>query len=237
VLDTHQEVVVKVVWPDADLDPEDAKNESPGQFRKDAFKREIEMMRRVGAHPNIIGVLGATADSTVIVFEEALTDLHVIIKKQKRSLSLPILRRCTRDILQVPPLQILQNDANARTALWRTQPRISYSSPSRTLALVYVFPLLSLPPFSVQNTNLPTTADTRKQGVEYLHRIKIVHRDLKPANILVFKDMTCKLGDFGLAREVNASHEMSVTCMPTHYTSLSVTRTQVVWRLRTHGYV
>jgi|LauGreDrversion2_3_1035106.scaffolds.fasta_scaffold155230_1 hypothetical protein len=31
VLDTQQEVVVKVVWPDADLDPEDAKNESPAR--------------------------------------------------------------------------------------------------------------------------------------------------------------------------------------------------------------
>jgi serine/threonine protein kinase len=147
VLDTKQEVVVKVMWPDADLDPEDAKNESPGQHRKDAFKREIEMMRRVGSHPNIIAVLGATADSTVIVFEEALTDLHVIIKKQKRSLSLPIIRRCTRDILK---------------------------------------------------------------GVEYLHEIKVAHRDLKPANILVFKDMTCKLGDFGLAREFGDNQEMTV---------------------------
>jgi len=143
VLDTKQEVVVKVVWPDADLDPEDAKVESPGQHRRDAFKREIEMMRRVGTHPNVIGVLGATADSTVIVFEEALTDLHVIIKKQKRSLSLPIVVRVTRDILL---------------------------------------------------------------GVEYLHDIKVVHRDLKPANILVFKDMTCKLGDFGLAREFSDSN-------------------------------
>ena len=35
-----------------------------GQHRKDAFKREIEMMRRVGSHPNVIAVLGATADST-----------------------------------------------------------------------------------------------------------------------------------------------------------------------------
>jgi serine/threonine protein kinase len=78
VLDTKQEVVVKVVWPDADLDPEDAKNESPGQHRKDAFKREIEMMRRVGTHPNIIGMLGATADSTVIVFEEALTGVSLM---------------------------------------------------------------------------------------------------------------------------------------------------------------
>ena len=58
------------------------------------------MMRRVGSHPNVIAVLGATADSTVIVFEEALTDLHVIVKKQKRSLSLPIIRRCIRDILR-----------------------------------------------------------------------------------------------------------------------------------------
>ena len=150
MLDTHQEVVVKVVWPDADLDPEDAKNESPGQFRKDAFKREIEMMRRVGAHPNIIGVLGATADSTVIVFEEALTDLHVIIKKQKRSLSLPILRRCIRDILQVPPLQILQNDAKPRsdcvmenTAKNCLLLTISHSRPCVCLSLALSPPFLS----------------------------------------------------------------------------------------------
>ena len=40
-------------------------------------------MKLVGSHPNIVSMLGATADSTVIVFEEALTDLHVIIKKQQ----------------------------------------------------------------------------------------------------------------------------------------------------------
>eukprot|EP00960_Hanusia_phi_P036912 752594-Hanusia_phi.AAC.10 len=38
VLDTKEEVVVKVVWPDADLDPEDAKTESPGKLRREAFK-------------------------------------------------------------------------------------------------------------------------------------------------------------------------------------------------------
>ncbi|EKX48387.1 hypothetical protein GUITHDRAFT_60560, partial [Guillardia theta CCMP2712] len=125
VLDTKEEVVVKVVWPDADLDPEDAKTESP---------REIAMMKLVGSHPNIVSMLGATADSTVIVFEEALTDLHVIIKKQHFQMIL----KCTTDILK---------------------------------------------------------------GVEYLHSIRVVHRDLKPANILVFKDLTVKIGDFGLARE------------------------------------
>ena len=47
---------------------------------------------------------------------------------------------------------------------------------------------------------LKCTTDILK-GVEYLHSIRVVHRDLKPANILVFKDLTVKIGDFGLARE------------------------------------
>ena len=138
LLDSKQDVVVKVMWPDPDLDPEDAKHESPGVERRETFKREIEIMRRVGTHPNIIGVLGATADSTCIVFEQAITDLHQIIKKQKRSLGLPTVIHILRDILL---------------------------------------------------------------GVQYLHSNHFVHRDLKPANILVFKNFTCKLGDFGLARE------------------------------------
>ena len=152
LLDTKQDVVVKVMWPEPDLDPEDAKHESPGVERRETFKREIEIMRRVGTHPNIIGVLGATADSTCIVFEQAITDLHQIIKKQKRSLGLPTVIHILRDILL---------------------------------------------------------------GVQYLHSNHFVHRDLKPANILVFKNFTCKLGDFGLAREftdtdITVNNEVSI---------------------------
>jgi len=38
------------------------------------------------------------------------------------------------------------------------------------------------------------------RGLQYLHSAGVVHRDLKPSNILVNKDCTLKIADFGLAR-------------------------------------
>ncbi len=47
VLEGNREVVVKVVFPDPDLDPEDAAKSHPSEEKLSSFRREIEVMRFV----------------------------------------------------------------------------------------------------------------------------------------------------------------------------------------------
>lgn len=44
-------------------------------------------------------------------------------------------------------------------------------------------------------------------GVKYMHKLKMIHRDLKPDNIFLAKNMQIKIGDFGLAKSVNATQK------------------------------
>jgi len=48
-------------------------------------------------------------------------------------------------------------------------------------------------------------------ALSYAHGQNLVHRDIKPANILISKEGQVKVGDFGLAKLVGASRDMSLT--------------------------
>ena len=54
------------------------------------------------------------------------------------------------------------------------------------------------------------------------HHIGIIHRDLKPDNVLVTEDFTCQLSDFGLARRLSRTGDMTRNVGTVAYTAPEV---------------
>lgn len=46
-------------------------------------------------------------------------------------------------------------------------------------------------------------------GIQYMHSKQIAHRDIKPANILIADDMSIKIADFGISRQVHTATNSS----------------------------
>ncbi|OJJ66646.1 hypothetical protein ASPBRDRAFT_137315 [Aspergillus brasiliensis CBS 101740] len=63
------------------------------------------------------------------------------------------------------------------------------------------------------------------EGLKYLHDRGIIHRDIKPENILVAnKDLTVKLGDFGLAKIIGEDSFTTTLCGTPTYVAPEILR-------------
>lgn len=48
-------------------------------------------------------------------------------------------------------------------------------------------------------------------GLEYIHSQKLIHRDIKPDNILITKEATIKLSDFGLSKQLSSQNTLTMS--------------------------
>jgi len=54
-------------------------------------------------------------------------------------------------------------------------------------------------------------------GIQYLHANRILHRDIKTINMFLTKNDNIKIGDLGVARELNQTANMAHTVVGTPY--------------------
>ena len=86
-------------------------------------------------------------------------------------------------------------------------------------ALVHVMPFypngdlsnrLRQQPF-LTDDEIVSVASQLALALQYIHSRRLLHRDVKPSNVLLAADGTCRLADFGLARDLSSTAALAST--------------------------
>ncbi|XP_075237846.1 fibroblast growth factor receptor 1-like [Lycorma delicatula] len=169
------------------------------------FQAEIAMMKKVGRHPNIVNIIGCcTISQPYCMLMEYIPcgDLLQYLRQLRHQVKRPL-----------PSVSSKTNISSSS----RSSESSSYVEPDNGTLTSSLFssenPLLNEFPkleYVLDPRELQSFAFQIANGMSHLESKHITHRDLAARNILVDKNKTLKISDFGLSRTgiyVNTKHK------------------------------
>lgn len=147
------------------------------------FRREIDMMKSVGAHRHIVSIVGH--------YTSDLSELMLLTEYCPRGNLLNYLRAAwkTNDCCYLADRQYEE--------IGPGDSRVTGAVENRCYQMTIVNDCI--PPTQVE---LLQMAHQIASGMEYLARNRVIHRDLAARNVLLCDDRMVKIADFGLSRDI-----------------------------------
>ena len=172
---------------------------------------QAELLESVGRY-EIVGDLGAGSMSRVYLAHDPNLDRKVALKVVLQSISLDNREQNeleSRFLLEARAAGKLSHPGIVRVYDADTDPHLGI--PYIAMEWVQGRSLRQLLDDGGRLTG-PRTLEILEQvarALDYAHRAGRIHRDIKPSNILISKDGTAKVSDFGVAKIVSESHTIS----------------------------
>ena len=150
------------------------------------------------------------ADRYKILKELGAGGMGRVYLAEDQKLAIPVAVKVLRDILKQDPGSVKRLVAEAKASILLSHPNIvrlhNFEDGETAKFLVMEYVEGETLAHKIAREGKITEEDARRigaevcKGLELAHQKKVIHRDMKPGNVLLGKDGSVKIADFGIAR-------------------------------------